>query len=61
VTHESGRLTIKHPMAGNGGKKDNIYAVRAAFVDAKLGPKRVDLSLTVEQDDESDWDEFETV
>jgi len=59
LTHESGRLTIKHPMACNGGKKDNVYAVRAAFVDAKLGPKRVELNQAVEDGDESDWGDWE--
>lgn len=59
VTHESGRLTIKHPMACNGGKKDNIYAVRAAFVDAKLGPKPVELEQDAEVGDEPDFGDCE--
>lgn len=59
VTHEAGRLTIKVPMASSGGKKENLHAVRKAFIDVTLGPKLVDLSQEGEVGDEADFGEWE--
>ncbi|GFO62337.1 DUF927 domain-containing protein [Geomonas paludis] len=57
VTHEAGRLTIKVPRASSGGKKENLYAIRAAFLTAELGLKRVILDEEVEGDDQPEWDD----
>ena len=56
LTHEAGRLTIKHPMASSAGKKENLYAIRAVFINAELAPKQVILDGEVEDDDQTEWD-----